>query len=85
MVLCFGLTNAPGTFQNIMSEVLKDVIGKFVLVYRDDIVIYSRSEEERMLHLRIVLELLRKHKLYAKLSIQLYAKLSVCVMQQAQG
>ena len=67
-VLCFGLTNAPGTFQNIMNDVLKDVIGKFVLVHLDDIVIYSRSEEEHMLHLKIVLELLRKHKLYAKLS-----------------
>ena len=67
-VLCFGLTNAPGTFQNIMNEVLRDVIGKFVLVYLDDIVIYSRNQDEHMQHLRIVLDLLRKHKLYAKLS-----------------
>ena len=67
-VLCFGLTNAPGTFQNIMIDVLQDVIGKFVLVYLDDIVIFSRSEEEHMLHLKIVLEVLREHKLYAKLS-----------------
>ena len=67
-VLCFGLTNALGTFQNIMNDVLKDVIGKFVLVYLDDIVIFSRSEEEHMLHLRIVLDVLRRNKLYAKLS-----------------
>ena len=67
-VLCFGLTNAPDTFQNIMNDVLKDVIGKFVLVYLDDIVIFNRNEDEHMLHLKTVLELLRKHKLYANLS-----------------
>ena len=67
-VLCFGLTNAPGTFQNIMNDVLRDVIGKFVLVYLDDIVIFSKNEDEHMMHLKIVLELLRRHKLYAKLS-----------------
>ena len=67
-VLCIGLTNAPGTFQNIMNDVLKDVIGKFVLVYLDDVVIFSRSDQEHMLHLNIVLEVLRRHKLYAKLS-----------------
>ena len=67
-VLCSGLTNAPGTFQNIMNDVLKDVIGEFVLVYLDDIVIYSRDKNEHYRHLQIVLELLRKHKLYANLS-----------------
>ena len=51
-----------------MNDVLKDMIGKFVLVYLDDIVIYSRIEEEHMLHLKFVLGLVRKHKLYAKLS-----------------
>ena len=66
-VLCAGRNNAPGTFQDIMRDVLKDVIGKYVLVYLDDIVIYSCSEEDHMLHLKIVLGLLRKHKLYAKL------------------
>ena len=77
-VLCFGLTNAPGTFQNIMNDVLKDVIGKFVLVYLDDIVIFSRSEEEHMLHLKIVLEVLRRH------IVKLYAKLSKCKFVQSE-
>ena len=60
-VLCFGLTNAPGTFQNIMNNVLRDVLGKFVLVYLDDIV-------KHYSHLNIVLHLLREHQLYANLS-----------------
>ena len=67
-VLCFGLTNAPGTFQAVMNDVLKEVIGKFVLVYLDDIVIFSKNAEEHVEHVRIVLEVLRKHKLYAKLA-----------------
>ncbi len=56
-VLCFGLTNAPGTFQNIMNDVLRDVIGNFVLVYLDDIVILSKSKAEHYKHLRVVLQL----------------------------
>ena len=50
-VLCFGLTNAP--FQNIMNGVLEDFCGKFVLVYLNDIVIYSRHEDKHMMHLKL--------------------------------
>ena len=67
-VLCFGLTNAPGTFQNIMNDVLRDVIDKFVIVYLDDIVVYSKNNAEHFKHLQIVLQLLRDHELYANLT-----------------
>ena len=66
-VLCFGLTNAPGTFQNIMNGVLKNVIGKVVVVYLDDIVDYSSNHAEHYKHLQIVLQLLHEHELYADL------------------
>ena len=65
-VLCFGLTYAPGAFQNIVKDVLKDVIGKFVIVYLDNI---DRAEHYK--HLGIVLQLViraREHELYANLS-----------------
>ena len=67
-VLRFGLTNAPGTFQNIMNDVLKDVIGKFIIVYLDDIVVHSKDQAEHYKHLQIVLQLLHEHELYANLA-----------------
>ena len=67
-VLCFGLTNAPGTFQNIMNDVLRDILGKFVIVYLDDIVVFSNNRHEHYKHLTIVLQLLRQHELYANLA-----------------
>jgi hypothetical protein len=62
----FGLCNAPATFQRIMNDALRDFLGKFVIVYLDDIVIYSDSDEEHEKHLEQVFEALRKHELYAK-------------------
>ena len=67
-VLAFGLTNAPATFQNVMSDVFRQHLGKFVLVYLDDILIFSKSPEEHAEHLKVVLDLLRKHEFYAKMS-----------------
>ena len=66
LVLPFGLSNAPATFMTLMTEVLAPFIDKFVLVYLDDILIYSETEEEHLEHVRLVLEALRKHRLFAK-------------------
>lgn len=60
----FGLTNAPAAFQSFMNDVLRDVLDRFVLVYLDDILIFSTNAEEHKKHVRFVLERLIKHKLY---------------------
>ncbi|GJV70076.1 putative reverse transcriptase domain-containing protein [Tanacetum coccineum] len=67
-VMPFGLTNTPAVFKDLMNRVCKPYLDKFVRVFIDDILIYSRNEEEHANHLRIILELLQKEKLYAKYS-----------------
>ena len=64
----FGLTNAPAVFMDLMNRVFSDYLDKFVIVFIDDILIYSKSREEHERHLRLVLEKLRLEKLYAKFS-----------------
>lgn len=68
LVMSFALTNAPAVFIDLMNRVFKSYLNRFVIVFIDDILIYSASEEEHRDHLRIVLETLRSHRLFAKLS-----------------
>ena len=67
-VMSFGLTNAPAFFVHMMNKVFMDFLDKFVVVFIDDILIYSKGEDKQKDHLRAVLQRLRDHKLYAKFS-----------------
>ncbi|GJX09146.1 putative nucleotidyltransferase, ribonuclease H [Tanacetum coccineum] len=67
-IIPFGLTNAPAVFVDLMNRVCRPYLDKFVIVFIDDILIYCKTREEHVEHLRLVLELLRKEKLYAKFS-----------------
>ena len=67
-VMPFGLKNAPAAFMDLMHRVFQPYLDQFVVVFVDDILIYSQSKWEHEYHLRIVLQLLRDHQLYAKFS-----------------
>nr|GFB82039.1 reverse transcriptase [Tanacetum cinerariifolium] len=67
-VMPFGLTNAPAVFMDLLQRVYKPYLDKFVIVFIDDILIYSKDEEEHEEHLKVILEFLKKEELYAKFS-----------------
>ena len=66
LVMPFGLTNAPATFCTLMNEVFREYLDKFVVVYLDDIMIYSKTLEEHIDHLKKVFQKLRRHHLFVK-------------------
>ena len=66
--MSFGLTNAPAYFMNLMNKVFMEYLDRFVVVFIDDILIYSKNESDHEQHLRLVLQKLRDNQLYAKLS-----------------
>ncbi|KAL0537653.1 hypothetical protein IC582_026636 [Cucumis melo] len=68
IVMSFGLTNAPTVFMDLMNRVFREFLDTFVIVFIDDILIYSKTESEHEEHLRMVLQTLRDNKLYAKFS-----------------
>ena len=73
----FGLTNAPATFMTLINSLFRDYLGKLVLLLMNDILIYSKNKVEHKKHLKQVFEILREHKLYAKLSKRVFFILRV--------
>ena len=67
LVMSFGLTNAPTTFMDLMNLVFQPFLDRFVMVFINDILMYSKDREDHDTHLRVVLETLRNEQLYAKL------------------
>ena len=68
LIMPFGLTNAPATFMELMNHVFRPYVDQFVMVFIDDILVYSKDREDHDTHLKVVLETLRMEHLYAKWS-----------------
>lgn len=85
LVMLFGLTNAPSTFQSLMNEIFKEYLRKFILVFFDDILIFSKTWNEHLSHLKLTFQLLQKHSLFAKTSKYVFAKQEVEYLGLRQG
>ena len=68
MVVPFWLSNAPSTFMQLMNTLLRTYIGKFVVAYFNEILVFSKNKEDHLQHLNIILDTLRKHHIYANLN-----------------
>ena len=66
LVLPFGLTNAPATFMHLMHQIFREQLDHFIIIFLDDILVYSRTLQDHVTHVRRTLQILRQHKLYAK-------------------
>ena len=76
LVVPFGVTNAPAQFMNMMDDILADFLDGFVVVFLDDLLIYSRTPKDHIEHLSQVLQRLRENKLYAIAFVRLHIKRS---------
>ena len=68
LIVSFGITNAPTTFMDLMNRVFQSYLDSFVIVFIDGILVYSRNKDDHMNHLRVVLDVLKEHQLFAKYS-----------------
>jgi hypothetical protein len=85
MVMPFGLCNAPTTFMRVMNDILRPFLDDFVIVYLDDILIFSKSREDLVKHVKQVLDVLRKEKLFLNMSKGEFGKTSLIYLGHIVG